>query len=285
MGNDKYRDPELDKLMELMKARTTAKKGNALEKENTFDVPAPEGPVKKGDIFKEGEIDSSVMIDEARKLKDALEAANKFPIPQTKLEREKEKRKLQKEKEDLIKKKKEDRKKAWKKLIIGILTGSTLIGGAVYGISQLEPKIDDNIKISNAKEWLRTLGEDNLLMYGLATRDEDGKFKIGNNSVSDYRSLDADTPLEVYVYKDIMDNEEFNKFIRSVTYDNGTYCYESYEQFLRINGFYDQTTNKISENVFANIMDGTLLTACNNSTLSSYEEDFYTSDLSSPKTR
>lgn len=277
MGNDKYRDPELDKLMELMKERTP-------KKENTFDVPAPEGPVKKGDIFKNGEIDSSVMIDKARKLKDALKAADEFPMPQTKLKREQEKRRLQEEKDKLLKKQKEDRKKAWKKLIIGILTGSTLITGAAYGISQIEPKIEDSIKISNAKDWLRTLGEDNLVMCGLGTKEE-GKFKIGNNSVSDYRSLDADTPLEVYVYKDIMNSEEFNKFIRSVTYDDGTYCYESYEQFLRINGFYDQTTNKISENVFANIMDGTLLTACNNSTLSSYEEDFYTSDLSSPKTR
>ena len=116
---------------------------------------------------------------------------------------------------------------------------------------------------------------------------ENGKFEIGNNSVSDYSVLDANTPMEVYIYKlAINDNEEFNKFIRSVSYSDGVYCYESYEQFLRINGYYDQTSNKISGEVFSNIMRGTLLNAYENSTLSSYENEYYTTNLDNePKTR
>ena len=103
------------------------------------------------------------------------------------------------------------------------------------------------------------MSEDTLTEYGLGTK-ENGKFEIGNNSVSDYSVLDANTPMEVYIYKlAINDNEEFNKFIRSVSYSDGVYCYESYEQFL---------------------------TAYENSTLSSYENEYYTTNLDSePKTR
>lgn len=282
MDKGKYNDKDIDELLKIMNESRKEMAASRAEKPKKEERPMAD---HNGNIFSEDEIDSSVMIDDARKLKAALEVANSYPMPRTKLEREQEKRQLQKQKEQLIKKKREEKKKTFKKIIIAILTGSVITATA-YAVSEAVPKFKDNAKISDTKDKLKDLGEDNLIMYGLGTK-EDGKFRIGNNSVSDYSALEADTALEVYIYKlAIDDSEEFNKFIRSVTYDDGTYCYESYEQFLRINGFYDLTTNKISNEVFTNIMDGTLLSAYNNGTLSSYEEEFYTSDLdSSPKTR
>ena len=177
------------------------------------------------------------------------------------------------------------KKNAFKRTIAGILAAATLTGGAYAGV-KIGQKMEDNSKINKATQTLVDLSEDTLTEYGLGTK-ENGKFEIGNNSVSDYSVLDANTPMEVYIYKlAINDNEEFNKFIRSVSYSDGVYCYESYEQFLRINGYYDQTRNKISGEVFSNIMRGTLLNAYENSTLSSYENEYYTTNLDSePKTR
>ena len=136
------------------------------------------------------------------------------------------------------------------------------------------------MKISAATDELTKLGKENLISCELGT-EVDGIFKIGNNSVSDYSKLHADSPLEVYIYKLAMDNpEEFNKFIRSVSYNDGLYCYESYEQFLRINGYYDQTKNSESTEVFENMMKGAILEASENKTINSYaEEEFYTFDM------
>lgn len=205
-----------------------------------------------------------------------------YPTSKSNVEFLKAKREMLKRKQE---KAKQQKKNVFKRTIAGILATVTLTGGAYAGI-KIGQKMEDNSKIDKATQTLVDLSEDTLTEYGLGTK-ENGEFEIGNNSVSDYSVLDANTPMEVYIYKlAIGNNEEFNKFIRSVSYSDGVYCYESYEQFLRINGYYDQTSNMVSDDVFNNIMQGTLLTAYENSTLSSYENEYYTTNLDSePKTR
>ena len=103
---------------------------------------------------------------------------------------------------------KQKKKKAFKRTIAGVLAAATLYAGVKIG-----QKMEDNSKINKATQTLVDLSEDTLTEYGLGTK-ENGKFEIGNNSVSDYSVLDANTPMEVYIYKlAINDNEEFNKFI------------------------------------------------------------------------
>lgn len=231
-------------------------------------------------IFSKDEIDPSELIDNSRRRKEAISAADNFPKSKTKLERLQEKRELERKKQILLEEQKKDRIKHFKRIIAGILAGSTLTTAAAYAAAKIVPKIENNIKISSATDELTKLGKENLISCELGT-EVDGIFKIGNNSVSDYSKLHADSPLEVYIYKLAMDNpEEFNKFIRSVSYNDGLYCYESYEQFLRINGYYDQTKNSESTEVFENMMKGAILEASENKTINSYaEEEFYTFDM------
>lgn len=185
--------------------------------------------------------------------------------------------KLQEKRAELIKEKERKNNKRnnrLKSVISAIAAAATLTTGAY-----MAKKSNDYTKINRAIETLTNLGKDELLKNQLAVMEGD-KVVVKNNSVSDYSKLDADTPMEVYVYEMAIDNdEEFKKFIQSVTYENDLYCYTDFDQFLRINGYYDQTTNKESSKVFENYMEATLLDAYNNNTLSSYEEEFYTSNL------
>lgn len=265
---------DIDEAIELLNnQRDAIRKGSQKENENKI-INYSES------IFSKDEIDPSELIDNSRRRKEAISAADNFPKSKTKLERLQEKRELEKQRQILLAKQREARKKHFKKIIATILTGSTLTTAAAYAAAKIVPKIENNIKISSATDELTKLGKENLISCELGT-EVDGIFKIGNNSVSDYSKLHADSPLEVYIYKLAMDNpEEFNKFIRSVSYNDGLYCYESYEQFLRINGYYDQTKNSESTEVFENMMKGAILEASENKTISSYaEEEFYTFDM------
>lgn len=226
--------------------------------------------------------DPSDVFDKWEKEKKLDSVVASYPASRSNVDFLKEKRTMLKREQEKAKQKK---KSIFKRTIAGVLAAATLTGGAYAGI-KIGQKMENNSKINKATQTLVDLSEDTLTEYGLGTK-ENGKFEIGNNSVSDYSVLDADTPMEVYIYKlAIDDNEEFNKFIRSVSYSDGVYCYESYEQFLRINGYYDQTNSKVSGEVFSNIMRGTLLTAYENSTLNSYENEYYSTNLdSNSKTR
>lgn len=276
--NDNLHD--IDETIKILNSKRDAiqKDSQQKNKENTTTY--------NGKIFENDEIDPSKLIDEVRREKEVNLVADSFPKSKTKLEKQQKKRELEKQRQILLAKQREDRKKHFKRIIATILTGSTVIAGGAYAAAKIVPKVENNIKISTATDELTKLGKENLISCELGT-EVDGNFKIGNNSVSDYSKLHADSPLEVYIYKLAMDNpEEFNKFIRSVSYSNGLYCYESYEQFLRINGYYDQTTNSESTEVFENMMKGAILEASENKTISSYAEDeFYTSELSQGKTR
>lgn len=270
--NDDLKD--IDEAIELLNSQreTRKKEPNEENKKKTTNY--------NGSIFSKDEMDPSELIVNSRRRNEAISAADNFPKSKTKLERLQEKRELERKKQILLEKQKKDRIKHFKRIIAGILAGSTLTTAAAYAAAKIVPKIENNMKISAATDELTKLGKENLISCELGT-EVDGNFEIGNNSVSDYSKLHADSPLEVYIYRLAMDNpEEFNKFIRSVSYSDGLYCYESYEQFLRINGYYDQTKNSESTEVFENMMKGAILEASENKTISSYaEEEFYTFDM------
>lgn len=270
--NDDLKD--IDEAIELLnnQRETRKKEPNEENKKKTTNY--------NGSIFSKDEMDPSELIVNSRRRNEAISAADNFPKSKTKLEKQQEKRKLEKQRQILLAKQRKDRIEHFKRIIAGILAGSTLTTAAAYAAAKIVPKIENNMKISAATDELTKLGKENLISCELGT-EVDGNFEIGNNSVSDYSKLHADSPLEVYIYRLAMDNpEEFNKFIRSVSYNDGLYCYESYEQFLRINGYYDQTKNSESTEVFENMMKGAILEASENKTISSYaEEEFYTFDM------
>lgn len=223
--------------------------------------------VNNESVFAPDEIDPADYVTKVQRLNEIYANVNARKGP---VELAQEKRHLKKERERL---KKEERRLIFRKLAIAASLTAAITGGAAL-TAKYAPRINDNRNVSKISDELTNKAKDALLAYELASLD-DGEFKIGNNSVSDYSVLDADTPMEVYVYrKAINDNEEFSKFIRSVSYDDGLYNYESYEQFLRINGYYDTTTNSVSSEVFDNYMEATILEAYKNSTVSSYEDEF-----------
>ena len=239
--------------------------------------------IPNGNLFNGGDDpDPSNTYREWERKEELKKALENYPRHKNKIELMQEKRERLKKAEEIAKKK---RIYNFKIAIADILVAAILVSAGYIGIKTSKRK-DNNSKISEATDELVKSAEDNLVANGLGTK-ENNSFKIGTNDVIDYSKLDADNPMEVYFYKKAINNsEEFNKFIKSVTYDNGMYCYEDFEQFLRINGYYDQKTNEASNKVFENYMEAAILSAYEDNTLSSYEEQFYSTDLDSQnKTR
>lgn len=248
-----------------------------------------------GNLFDKDEIDPSKLVENAKKMKEAEAAAMVYPKERTKIERQQERRELERQKQIILE---EDRKKKnanFKKTIAKILIFTTLAGATAYAAAKAVPKIQDKQKINQEVDDLTAKCREILMNYGLGIV-VNGEFKINNNSVSDYAALNVNNPMEVFIYQKAIDNnEEFNKFIRSVTYTDGeaVYCYESFEQFLRINGYYEltkddngNTISSESSQVFYNMMENAILEAYKSNTLSSYEDEFYSFDLDSQnKTR
>ena len=248
-----------------------------------------------GNLFDKDEIDPSKLVENAKKMKEAEAAAMVYPKERTKIERQQERRELERQKQIILE---EDRKKKnanFKKTIAEILIFATLAGAAAYAVTKAVPKIQDRQKINQEVDDLTAKCREILMNYGLGIV-VNGEFKINTNSVSDYAALNVNNPMEVFIYQKAIDNnEEFNKFIRSVTYTDGeaVYCYESFEQFLRINGYYEltkddngNTISSESSQVFYNMMENSILEAYKSNTLSSYEDEFYSFDLDSQnKTR
>ena len=94
-----------------------------------------------------------------------------------------------------------------------------------------------------------------LFINDLAKVDGRGNYEIKENTITDYRRLEATSDLDVYIFKQILPAEEFNKFIKSVSYNNGIHYYTDMTQFLNINGYYTEGTNSPSLVVFYNMME------------------------------
>jgi len=148
--------------------------------------------------------------------------------------------------------------KKMKATIIAVLIGATLVApfafkGGKAIIDRFNHWKDVEIAVAVQSDEI----EDTLKEYGLAYEDgekrqqfENGNleatvFTVRDNSVHDYKILNVKDYIDVYLYKNILPPEEFDDFIRSVSYvdTNGMVCcYLNFEQFLRINGFPDEKT-------------------------------------------
>lgn len=228
-----------------------------------------------GNLFNGGnDIDPATYLNKKEKEKELNTIINNYPTPKSNIEFLQEKRKRLKEEE---RKRKAKNTNKLKRTISILLTGATITAGA-YTAAKIIPQAENTTKVNSITDELTKVAEENLITYGLG-EEKEGKFQIGNNTVEDYSSLNANTPMEVFIYQKAIANvEEFEKFIQSVTYSDNLYCYTDLGQFLRINGYYDEN-GKTSYNVFENYMENALLEAYKNSTLSTYEEEFYTFNI------
>lgn len=218
--------------------------------------------------------DIDVFVNLTSEMQRAKKTANKSQGAPSPAEQQQTKIKV---KQELTAEKRKLLKRKLKRIIAAIAAGTTIVVGTITATAPRREKKD---KIEKGTKILVDACEENLLAWGLGKK-ENGKFEIGENSISDYQVLEADSPIEVYGYKIAIDDyEEFNKFIQSVTYENGLYNYIDYGQFLRVNGYYEQGSTETSNAVFENMMEASILTAYENGTINSYvENEFYTNDL------
>lgn len=139
-----------------------------------------------------------------------------------------------------------ERKDMIKRLIIaGSIVGTLITGLAIKvnysdDIAAYFQKQED---ISEVKSKLRTKAMIELLRYDLAISDSSSYqvYTVRNNTVDSYKILGISNFEDVYIYRTILPEEEFNKFIKAVSYvdENGTHYYRDYQQFLDINGYFD----------------------------------------------
>ena len=94
-------------------------------------------------------------------------------------------------------------------------------------------------EMNQAKNYLKETLASNLIQNNLASIDVNTKkLIVNNNTVEDYKKLDVKKDLDVYIYREILPTQEFNKLINSMTYDNGTKNYSSFYEYLQINDYY-----------------------------------------------
>lgn len=149
-------------------------------------------------------------------------------------------------------------RKKMKNTILAVLISACLVSPfAIKAGRTIIDKINHWSNVNSAVSIQRGQIMDILLSGGFAYID-DGKnyvseervgqkspFTVNDNSIEKYKNLDVDNYIDVYLYRSILPPEEFEDFIRSVSYvdTNGTVCYYlNFEQFLRINGFPDERT-------------------------------------------
>lgn len=127
--------------------------------------------------------------------------------------------------------------------------------GTIKTVENVSNFVQTQANVNYGTNILKEQALNELCLHDLATVNERGKYKIKENTITDYRKLDASSDLDVYIYRQILPPEEFDKFIKSVSYNNGYNYYIDFYQFLNINGYYAQGTNTPSSAVFNNIME------------------------------
>lgn len=143
----------------------------------------------------------------------------------------------------------EDRKRIQKNMLIRKwIVAGTLVGTLVAGITvnavfgkDIAQQNEKNKIISTALDKECSYAREQMLRKDLATMvpSKAVPFTVLDNSSFDYRELDVDGLVDIYVYKTILPKDEFTKFIKSVYYTNeeGNHYYSDYEDFLNVNNF------------------------------------------------
>lgn len=133
---------------------------------------------------------------------------------------------------------------------------SLLIPAGLYVKPILDERAEIQANIDKSTDLLIAKAMNNLTYHDLAGIDiNTGKFVIKDNTVEDYKKLGITSELDVYIYKQILSPGEFSDFIKSVSYNDGLHRYLSMEQFLTINGYYENGTRIPSMEVFNNAME------------------------------
>ena len=126
-------------------------------------------------------------------------------------------------------------------------------------------QIDDIQRIKTVKEctnYLKLEAQMNLIQHNLAGFDaETGEFSVKENTTSDYMQLEITDDLDVYIYDLVIPSTEDQKFINAVSINGGNSNYTSMEQFLRINGYFEN--GHPSSLVFGNFMEAEILENAN----------------------
>lgn len=131
-------------------------------------------------------------------------------------------------------------------------------------INYNEMNYDQKVKV--AISIAKTAAEEKLLEAGLATLGEDGKIIIEDNSISDYAKLNLSdpSPAVIRAYDEAISNpEEFDKLIKSTSYENEAYNYIGTTQYYTVNGYYDPETGKGSRDVYITYTNNDLVEALN----------------------
>lgn len=124
-----------------------------------------------------------------------------------------------------------------------ILAGAIILSSLFYTYKKIDEyndiKIVTDMGAKDAENKLLF-----LLMYKSGgsftySNDENVRNKFAALSTSDYAKLTVNNLGEIYSYKIVLGDIEFEEFIKSLRYsENGEErCYTSFQQFLNINGF------------------------------------------------
>lgn len=141
------------------------------------------------------------------------------------------------------------------KFIIASLVTLTIAGGIKY-TPKISERIAYNKEVTTLSESLEERVENYLIENNLATRSQDGKFTLNDNSVEEYRRLGLNMPETLYGYYLVMSGSpEFSKLIEATQYRSATgatYYYTDTRQFLNINGYnnFDEFENYCENGIY-----------------------------------
>lgn len=131
------------------------------------------------------------------------------------------------------------------KRLVGLTLAAGLILGGVTGYKFKESQVQ-NQQI----EYLNQYAISALNTLELGTYNGQSDFSVKDNSIANYRNLsvnanrnDRMSHVIIYIYRNVLPSQEFNDFIKSVTYNDGSNYYTDFSQFLTINGYYENSEN------------------------------------------
>ena len=156
-----------------------------------------------------------------------------------------------------------------KTLVAGILIG-TVLGTSAFALWGV-PKIEYFNNVNRGKEILTEAVIDKMVSLGLGGIDENGNLALFNNECSAYKELGVDSPLELYLVYDVIEDAttstkedktyEKRKFMESVKDAEGKYTYSNLGDYLKYQGYFAENldgttnTNRGSVSVFENYME------------------------------
>lgn len=170
-----------------------------------------------------------------------------------------------------------DFQKATRKIfaVVMAVTITFATGTIIYGVAG--DKIKEAIVEKQEIRANRNIFEDkaltNLLNNGLAYLNDKNEIIPKENSVEDYYKLNITSKYDIYGYSLALPAGEFNKFIQTISYNNGMWNYTGTNNFLTYNGYFDSKDNIAKIDVFQNMMEEKIL-ELPDETIERYSEEY-----------